>query len=300
MNDTLVQLGAVLGLGLLAFALAYGEPRPPAAAGAHAYGDANVHEGLHDEEVLPSAGVELPVVWGDLGAQLIAVGAIDEEKWRGLYRSRGPNGGALSAEEEKLLTGMSEGRLKVTRENSGYLLNLLWALGLANENPILFDTKEMMNPEYGGAGNFASTGGWTLAKGDAMDHYGKYKLISLTREQQEIVDRVSRNIYRPCCGNSTHFPDCNHGIGMLAFIELAASQGVSEEDLYRAALVLNSYWFPQTYLTIAAYKHTQGVAWADVSPKEVLGYDYSSARGYINIAAQVAPQQGLAGGGCSA
>src|SRR3989344_1353776 len=97
---------------------------------------------------------------------------------------------------------------------AGYLLNLLWAFGLANKNPILEDASEMMNPGYGGAGNFASTGGWTVAKGNAMGHYNMYALVTLSPEQQALVDRVSRNIYRPCCGNSTHFPDCNHGMAM--------------------------------------------------------------------------------------
>lgn len=31
-----------------------------------------------------------------------------------------------------------------------------------------------------------------------------------------------------CCGNSTYFPDCNHGAAMLGFIELAVSQGLVE------------------------------------------------------------------------
>ena len=55
----------------------------------------------------------------------------------------------------------------------------------------------MMNPAYKGAGNFASTGGWTLAKGSAMDHYNMHSLVTLTAEQQALVDRVSRGIYRP-------------------------------------------------------------------------------------------------------
>ena len=137
--------------------------------------------------------------------------------------------GAFTAEYDNLLTGRSDGALAMTEENAGYILNLFWALGLANKNPILEDKAEMMNPAYGGAGNFASTGGWTLAKGNAMNHYGKHALIALTLEQQELVDRVSQNIYRPCCGNSAHFPDCNHGLAMLGLLELMASQGVSEK-----------------------------------------------------------------------
>ena len=184
-------------------------------------------------------GVELPVVWGDLGAKLVSVGAIDAEKFTALYASRG----GLSEEERALLLGNSEGKLRMTAENAGYLLNLLWALGLASKNPIL-ETGEMMNPAYGGAGNFASTAGWTLANGNAMNHYSRHLFFNLTPEQQALVDKVSRGIYRPCCSNSTHFPDCNHGMAMLGLLELMASQGVGEQDMKKTALTVNSYWFP--------------------------------------------------------
>ncbi len=250
------------------------------------------------ESVLPGAGVTLPVTWGDLGARLVEAGAIDPVKLEALYKDRG----GFPAEYRKLIEKNANEKIVITNWNSGYLLNLFWALGLANKNPILEDKNEMMNPAYGGAGGFASTGGWTLSKGDAMEHYNMHALISLTSEQQKLVDRVSRNIYRPCCGNSTHFPDCNHGMAMLGLLELMASQGVSEKDMYKTALSVNSYWFPDTYLTIATYmKKNMGVEWKNVSPKEMLGRDFSSSSGFQNISSQVVlPQSGQGGGGCSA
>ncbi|MBI4094100.1 hypothetical protein HY417_04000, partial [Candidatus Kaiserbacteria bacterium] len=218
------------------------------------------------EQVMPSDGVELPVVWGDLGRQLVDSGAIDREKWMELYRER-------TDEEERLLDGSSQEKLRITRENASYLLNLFWAFGLANANPILEDKTEMMNPQFGGAGGFASTGGWTLSDGDSMNHYGMHALVQLTKEQQALVDRISRGVYRPCCDNSTHFPDCNHGMAMLGLLELMASQGASEEEMWDAALAVNSYWFPDTYETIALYKKQKGIEWSDVDPREVLGKD---------------------------
>src|SRR3989344_4109499 len=180
-----------------------------------------------EEQVVPKEGVELPVVWGDLGKRLIASGAIDERAFRELYAESG----GRTAEEEQLLSGEGNGALVMTNENAGTILNLFWALGLANRNPILEDETEMMNPAYGGAGGFASTGGWTLARGpstgsgqgDAMEHYNMHSLVTLTSERQALVEKVSKNIYRPCCGNSTHFPDCNHGMAMLGLLELMAS-----------------------------------------------------------------------------
>src|SRR3989344_2828337 len=171
-----------------------------------------------EEEVLPTIGVALPVTWGDLGSQLVKAGAVDADKFKAMYEQRG----SFTKEYEALLLGQGNGKLTITKDNAGYLLNLFWALGLANKNPIL-DSGEMNDPKYGGAGNFASTGGWTLAKGDSMNHYSRHEFFALTAEQQALVDKVSRGIYRPCCGNSTHFPDCNHGMAMLGLLELMAS-----------------------------------------------------------------------------
>jgi hypothetical protein len=249
-----------------------------------------------EEKVLPSKGVVLPVVWGDLGVRLVEEGVIDEDMFKSIYEQRGQ----YTDENKKLLEEINNGKLKITSENSGYLLNLFWALGLGNKNEIL-ETGEMSDPRYGGAGNFASTGGWTLAKGNTMDHYSKHAFITLTSEQQALVDKISRGIYRPCCGNSVHFPDCNHGMAMLGLLELMASQGVSEQDMWDIALIVNSYWFPDTYMTIATYMQNKGIDWKNVNSQEILGANYSSSQGYANIASQVIqpqiPQQS-SGGGC--
>ena len=239
-----------------------------------------------EEEVLPSQGVILPVVWGDLGIQLVNNGTIDAEKFKAIYESKGQ----FSDEYKKLLLDQNNSKIKITKDNASYILNLFWALGLANKNSIL-EEGEMMNPIYGGAENFASTGGWTLAKGNSMDHYSRHSLIKLTSEQQALVDKVSRGIYRPCCGNSTHFPDCNHGMAMLGLLELMASQGINEQDMWKTALIVNSFWFPDTYLTIATYMKDKGVNWQDVNPQEILGINYSSAQGYKNISSQVVQPQ---------
>src|SRR3989344_927496 len=248
-----------------------------------------------EEIILPPRGVFLPVRWGDLGAKLVSVGVIDNERFKALYEERGEFGD----EYARLLQGTSNDQLRITENNAGYLLNLFWALGLANKNPVL-DNGEMSNPFYGGAGNFASTGGWSMAKGDQMSHYSRHKFFELTDEQQVLVEKVSSGIYRPCCNNPTHFPDCNHGMAMLGLLELMASQGANEKEMWQTALAVNSYWFPNNYLTIATYMQDNGVKWDDVKPEEILGLDYSSASGFQQIASQVnqTRQQG-GGGGCS-
>lgn len=245
-----------------------------------------------EEQVIPSAGVILPVRWGNIGARMVSSGVIDSQKFRAIYSKRG----GIDNETEKLLTGENNGNIKITRQNSGIILNLLWALGLGNKNSIL-ENGPMMKYN-GNASNFASTGGWTLAIGNVMDHYSRYQFIKLTAEQQVVVERVSKNIYRPCCNNSTYFPDCNHGMAMLGLIELMASQGISEEDMYKIALAINSYWFPDTYLTIAEFLKSKGIAWGKADSKEILGYNFSSASGYQKILSEFTSVKHSGGGSC--
>lgn len=246
------------------------------------------------KEVLQN-GVELPVKWGNLGVQMTEAGVIDKEKFENLYSQRG----GLSEADKKLLESSDNENLVINSKNSGVMLNMLWALGLGNKNPIL-ENGPMMDPRYGGADNFASTGGWTLAREDAMDHYSRYSFITLTPKQQALVERVAKNIYRPCCNNSTYFPDCNHGMAMLGLLELMASQGATESDMYKVALEVNTLWFPDTYEAIKTFVISQGGDWSTVDPKKILGAEYSSASGYQKILSQMKPQEQKGGASCGA
>lgn len=257
---------------------------------------AQTHESnsVADNEVYPKEGVVLPVTWEDMGKKLASAGAIDAPRFQKFYEDKS----GYTDEYDRLLNGSTPGKLKITRENAGFLLNMFWALGLSNKNEIL-EKGEMADPRYGGAGRFASTGGWTMAEGDAMNHYSRHSFMTLTPEQQALVQKVSRGIYRPCCGNSVHFPDCNHGMAMLGLLELMASQGATEKEMWDAALAVNSYWFPDTYMTLAAYMGSQGTNWKDVNPQEILGANFSSSSGFARIAAQVKlPSSSGGGSGC--
>ena len=245
------------------------------------------------DRAIQVSSIELPIVWGNLGARMINAGVIDRAKLEAIYAQRG----GLTSEKKQLLEEET-GKLKISQENAGFILNLLWALGLGNKNEIL-EKGPMMDSRYGGAGGFASTGGWTIAKGNTINHYSRHEFIKLTPEQQKLVEEVSKNIYRPCCDNPTYFPDCNHGMAMLGLLELMASQGVSESDMYKTALAVNSYWFPDTYLIIAKYlKEKKNINWEDADPKEILGSNYSSASGYQNILSQVVLPVNNQGQGC--
>jgi len=240
-------------------------------------------------------GVELPVRWGNTGVQMIETGVIDKEKFEILYSGRG----GLSEADKKLLYNTDNGNLVITQENSGVVLNMLWGFGLGNKNSIL-ENGPMVDEKYGGASNFASTGGWTLGQGNAMSHYSMHSFVVLTEEQQMLVERVSKNIFRPCCNNSTYFPDCNHGMAMLGLLELMASQGVSETDMYKFAFQVNSYWFPNQYQAIETFFESQNVDWNTIDPKRILSAEFSSASGYQKVLSQIQPQEQKGGASCGA
>lgn len=260
----------------------------------------SVSEGDQNGVIVSLGEKTIPVVWGDLGVKMVKAGVIDRDKFLQIYADRG----GLSDAEQKLLDGTNNGKIIVNEENSGVILNLLWALGLGNKNDVL-DNGEMKDPRYGNPGNFASTGGWIIAKGNPMDHYSEHQFITLTKEQQELVERTSKNIFRPCCGNSTHFPDCNHGMAMLGLLELMASQGATGSDMYKTALVMNSFWFPDQYATISKYLESKGATLDKVDPKQVLGAEFSSGQGFQKIMSEVTQPVGSgnaparrSGGGC--
>lgn len=177
-------------------------------------------------------------------------------------------------------------------------LNLLWAFGLADKNRIL-DSGTISDLRYGGPMNMASVGGWTASDGSPSDHMSKHGYVTLTPDQQALVEKVSKGIYRPCCNNSTYFPDCNHGMAMLGLLEYLASQGSTEDQMWSAALTANMEWFPDAYQTIAQYMKEKGIDGKNISPQVILGADYSSASGFAKISAQVTqPVQKQSGGGC--
>ncbi len=183
------------------------------------------------------------------------------------------------------------------------MLNFFWAAGLGNKSKILTDG-DMTKYGNNQTGSFASTGGWSLASGDPMNYYAKGDLIPLTQEQEKLVETVASGVYRPCCNNSTAFPDCNHGMALLGVLQLMAKNGATEDQMFEAAKYFNAYWFPGNYYDLALYfKNKEGKNFKDVSGKVILGKEYSSSSGWqeakqwltSNGLVEEPPQQG---GGC--
>jgi len=232
-------------------------------------------------KVIPTEGYTVNINWGDTGIKLVEAGGIDMNKYRENYSD---------PQYTELLNYLTENKnegITITPQNAYFWVNTLWALGLTQQSDVL--TKGIMGTEYKDqVVNFASTGGWTLGTRDAASLYSSSKIIPLTQEQQDLVTKVSANIYRPCCGNPTSFPDCNHGMATLGLLELMASQSAAEDEMYKASLAFNSYWFATTYVDLAYYFQTEkGLVWDKVDPKEVLSAEYSSAPGYQTIKKQI-------------
>ncbi len=244
------------------------------------------------EKVIPEKGFNLPISWGDLGPSLISLGVIDAEKFVKTAN--------LSSDEEKILREGSDKPININSDNSQFVVDFLWAVGLA-EKSNAYTTGPMGNEYKKDVANFSSTGGWTLAKGGATKYLGKSNFFNLDDAQEARVESIAKNIYRPCCNNSTWFPDCNHGMAALAAIEMMVAKNLPDEEIYKSVLKLNSFWFSGTYLTTAQYFAEQGTAWDKVDAKTVLGAEYSSSTGASKVAQKVAPIQGAgSGAGCGA
>ncbi|MBI2329952.1 hypothetical protein HYU94_01015 [Candidatus Daviesbacteria bacterium] len=251
-------------------------------------------------QINPNQGIEINAKYSDIGPKMIEMGVIDLEKFKSLYQQSGK---PLTPEQEEILTRGKDIKIKITQDNSYFLLNFFWAFGLGNKTKILTEG-DMVKYGQGQVGNFASTGGWTLAKGVATNYYSKRALVPLTAEQEDLVNKVASNIYRPCCGNSTAFPDCNHGMALLGILELMASNGATEDEMYNGAKYINAFWFPNNYYDAAIYfKNKEGKDYKDVDARTLLGKDISSAQGMQTVKRWLI-EQGLvapppkSGGGC--
>lgn len=231
-------------------------------------------------KINPADGYTIDAVYGDIGPKLLASGAIDFEKMKTLYENAGQ---PLTEAEVNILTKGSDEKIRISPENSYFLLNFLWAAGLANKNVIL-DEGPMTKYGEGKIGNFASTGGWTLGTKEATELYSKYEIVPLNSNQQAILDDFAFNSYRPCCSNPTGFPDCNHGMAALGLGEIMAAQGASVEEIFKAFKYVNAFWFPQTYFDVANYfQAKEGKDWQDVDARMVAGKDYSTPQGWQRI-----------------
>ncbi|MGE5306641.1 MAG: hypothetical protein ACM3TN_25320 [Alphaproteobacteria bacterium] len=225
-------------------------------------------------KVLPKDGFTLPIKWGELGPRLVKLGVIDLAKLKQLYKN---DGDALAY--LRYLEAPSDDFITITAKNAPFLVNVFWALGLANRNPLL-EKLATETPEVE-LMRLASTGGWSLGTKPPEEFYSNYDIVRLTPQQQKLVGDLAGSIYRPCCNNATSFPDCNHGIALLGLMQFMAANGLGRNEILRASLQFNSFWFPEQYVKTALLFQSRGIDWKKVDPKEVLGFQYSSGSGWM-------------------
>lgn len=252
------------------------------------------------EQINPQNGYKIPAVFGNVGALLVAAGAIDMDKFTSLYKQQNQ---PMTTQQMDILTKESASDIVITPQNAYFLLNFFWALGLTNDNPVLIKGP-IMDGGKRQVGGFASTGGWTIGAKKATELFASTKILTLTDEQQARLDEVTAGVYRPCCDNPTHFPDCNHGMAMLGLLELMASQNASADEMYKAAKYVNAFWYPQQTLEVATlFKASQKVDFTDADAKTFVSKQYSSGSGFQAVHQYLA-QNGLleqapsSGGSC--
>ena len=228
---------------------------------------------LYDEvasKVVPATGHESRIALRDSILRCVRHGVIDLGKFFDLQQA----GQRMPGDLSHVLDQPSDGPIRLTRENAGVYVNLLWAIGLANHmvgnfsSPLMGDSLR----------TFASTGGWTLGDRDeGGDYFNQFPIVDMTFSQEALAIRVAKSTFRPCCDNSTFYQDCNHGSALYGLLQLGASQGLQAADLYREALAFNSFWFEPYYVRTALYfAVSRSTAWRDVDPEEVMGKKYSS------------------------
>ena len=232
------------------------------------------------KQINPPEGYRIEATFGDLGPELLEAGALELDAFVQVYERAGQ---PLNEEHLAILQGSSPAQLVFNRENAYFLLNFFWALGLTNTNPVLTEGP-MVRDGRENAVNYASTGGWSLAAKPVQDLYASVELVPLTPEQQERLEAVAQEVYRPCCDNPTDFPDCNHGMAMLGLLELMASQGASEDEMLQAAKYANAYWYPQQTLELATYfKVSQKADFDRADSRQLVSRRFSSRTGFQTV-----------------
>ena len=231
-------------------------------------------------EVIPPDGYQLPAKFGNIGPELIAAGVIDYTAIVNLYEK---NGQPLTEEQLAILSQGSDQPIIINSQNAYFLLNLFWAFGLANANPILTEGP-ISQQGQGDVTRFASTGGWGLGTKPINELFASTAIVTLKVDQQALVEKVAALIYRPCCDNPTLFPDCNHGMAMLGLLELMAAQDANEDEMLEAAKYINAFWYPQQAYDTALYlKYTQDINFSSAKPQSVIGKQLFSGSGFATV-----------------
>jgi hypothetical protein len=155
-------------------------------------------------KVVLQTGYQSRIALRDSVIRCVQHGVINLGKLFALQR----DGERMPDDLSHVLSDPSDRPIRLTRDNAGVYVNLLWAVGLANHmvgnfsSPLMGDSLR----------SFASTAGWTLGDRDeGASYFNNFPIVDLTPAQESLAIRVAKSTFRPCCDNSTFFQDCNHG-----------------------------------------------------------------------------------------
>ncbi len=259
-----------------------------------------INQAILYAQVTPQAGYTLPFKWGDSIRKLIQAGALNVSNLTIiLNNSHQP----LTFSEKEILNGTYSGYIQFNSTNTEFIQLVLWGLGINDNNTIITKgaiinasvpyansinnnatlrqrLNQNVTPYWAASRYFASTGGYGPI---GKLQLGMLDIISLSSSEQVIADYTAENSYRPCCDNPTAFPDCNHGAAALGLIELLASQGANQGQIFSAVRYFNQYQFPQQYSEIAAYFDSQRQNYSQVNSSKVMSYSFSSLSGYYAV-----------------
>ncbi len=218
--------------------------------------------------VTPEAGFETSVRWGGIVAKMVRAGVLDPAKLENILKNR--YGQEMKPQWRAILNGQ-DANLSINNDNAVFMMYVLWTFAKHNENQILTDSpfsKYFTNYDIG----------------VGRAGYGDTSLLTLSSKEQVLAKKVAENAYRPCCGNSTAAPDCSHGYSALGLVQLMASQGFSEKEIFKTFVEFNSFWFPETYIKDALYfKITKGEDWKDVDKSLIASKKYSTLQGSYTV-----------------
>ncbi len=229
-------------------------------------------------EVYPAGGFVLPVKWGDIVKGLINLGVLNETA---LIDAVLESNQTLTRYEAGIMSGTYNGYIHTNASDSEFVLLVLWSLGISNNNTII--TKGPLST-YGNPDQYASTGGY-LPLGKL--EIGRLNLVNLTSEQQSEAVDVAAGTFRPCCDNPAMFPDCNHGAAELALIEMMASQGFNESQMFVVLQEFLSEYYPQNMFEVGVVYASHGINFSSVPANMAVGRTLFSASGSQNVGSYI-------------
>jgi len=242
--------------------------------------EVNIDEAKLLQTVIPEEGVILKTRWQGAPAKMVETGLIDIEKLKE-YSER--YGQKVTEEDMKIFEPGYNEPIYMNRQNSIIVYNVLWALGYANKNEVLDYELEQYGWETvtkGLAGSYFSFADLGATSKQHQSGFNYFEFVKISPEQQAIVNKIASKGAVPSCGNTFNLPDCSCSFAALALTELAASQGLSEEAVYKDLKAILPYRFPRIYILHSVYfKLAEGLDWKDVDAERVMSKDFSSAQG---------------------